>query len=228
MPHLQITEIFHSIQGEGRHAGLPCVFIRLTGCNLRCAWCDTEYAFHGGTRMPLDQVLAAAAAYACPLVEITGGEPLLQAPAVVELAKRLLALGCEVLIETSGERDLAPLPLEVKKIVDVKCPGSGESGTFLEANLPLLQAQDELKFVVSDRADYEFARAFVARHALDGRAPALLVSPAFRKDAAGERSAEQCALDPRALAEWLLADRMPARLSLQVHKFIWDPSRKGV
>lgn len=228
MRHLQITEIFQSIQGEGRHAGLPCVFIRLTGCNLRCRWCDTEYSFHGGRRMALEDVLAAAEAYACPLVEITGGEPMLQEAAVADLSRQLLAAGLEVLIETSGERDLTALPAEVRKIVDVKCPESGESGKFLLANLGLMQDWDELKFVIADRGDYEFARAFVAAHGLTGQTPHLLLSPAFRKDAAGERSTAQCALDPRELADWMLADRLPARLSMQVHKFIWDPAMKGV
>lgn len=228
---LQITEIFHSIQGESTRAGLPCVFVRLTGCNLRCRWCDTEYAFFGGQRRSLEEVEQAVAAYGCGLAEITGGEPLLQAPAVAALAERLQARGMTVLVETSGERDLSPLPAGAVRIVDVKCPGSGEAGSFRESNLALLHSGDELKFVLSDRADYEFARSFLADHGWrePGQArPALLFSPAFRKDASGERGASQCQLDPRVLAEWILADRLPVRLSLQVHKFIWDPALHGV
>lgn len=225
---LQITEIFHSIQGESTHAGAPCVFVRLTGCNLRCRWCDTEYAFQGGHRMEVDEVVREVGQYPCRLVEITGGEPLLQAPAVGALAQRLLGSGYTVMLETSGERDLAAVPAEVVKIVDVKCPGSGEAETFRLANLALLQPWDELKFVLTDRADYEFARDFIATHRLAGVAPTLLFSPAFRPDAAGERGTSQCQLDPRTLAEWLLADGLPARLSLQIHKFIWDPALHGV
>ena len=228
MPDLQISEIFHSIQGESTRAGAPCVFVRLTGCNLRCRWCDTEYAFYGGQRMSREAVLEAVRAYPCRTVEFTGGEPLLQAPAVASLARTLLDGGYTVMIETSGERDLTPLPQAVVKIVDVKCPGSGEAGKFHEANLAHLQPWDELKFVLSDRADYDFARAFIARHQLSGQGPALLFSPAFVKGAAGERSAAQCQLDPAQLAAWMLADGLPARLSLQIHKFIWDPARKGV
>lgn len=225
---LQITEIFRSIQGESTRAGLPCVFVRLTGCNLRCRWCDTEYAFYGGRRMELDAVVAAVVAQPGRLVEITGGEPLLQAPAVAALAQRLLELDYTVMLETSGERDLSTVPAPVIKIVDVKCPGSGEGATFQESNLKWLQAWDELKFVIADRADYDYARGFVAAHGLTGVAPALLFSPAFRKDAAGERGAAQCELDPQDLATWMLRDALPARLSLQVHKFIWDPALHGV
>ncbi|MGH9468601.1 MAG: radical SAM protein [Terriglobales bacterium] len=225
---LQITEIFYSLQGESSHAGLPSVFLRLTGCNLRCHWCDSEYSFYGGRRMELDEVLAAVHAYPCRRVEITGGEPLLQAPAVAALARALLAEGYCTMLETSGERDLSPVPEAVVKVVDVKCPGSGEAGTFREDNLKLLRPWDELKFVVRDAADYEFARDFIRRHALGQGPPALLLSPAFRKQAAGERSSAQCELDPAALAAWMLRDGLPARLSLQIHKFIWDPARRGV
>lgn len=225
---LQITEIFHSIQGESTRAGLPCVFVRLTGCNLRCRWCDTEYAFYGGRRMAVSEVAAAVGAYGCRLVEITGGEPLLQAAAVGALARQLLASGHTVMLETSGERDLGEVPAEVVKIVDVKCPGSGEAGTFRVANLERLGPQDELKFVIADRADYEYARAFIAAHGLEGRASALLLSPAFRQDAAGERGSGQCQLDPSTLAEWMLADGLGCRLSLQIHKYIWDPAVHGV
>lgn len=226
--NLQISEIFHSIQGESSFAGSPCIFVRLTGCNLRCRWCDTEYAFYGGRRMPVADVIEAVQGYGCRLVEITGGEPLLQAAAVAELAAQLMDLGHTVLLETSGERDLSPVPGGVHRIVDVKCPGSGEGGTFREENLGLLGEGDELKFVVADRRDYEFARDFIATRGLTGTAPLLLVSPAFRQGAAGERSSAQCLLDPRELAEWMLADRLPVRMGLQLHKFIWDPALHGV
>lgn len=226
--NLQISEIFHSIQGESSFAGSPCIFVRLTGCNLRCRWCDTEYAFYGGRRMPVADVIEAVQGYGCRLVEITGGEPLLQAAAVAELAAQLMDLGHTVLLETSGERDLSPVPGGVHRIVDVKCPGSGEGGTFREENLGLLGEGDELKFVVADRRDYEFARDFIATRSLTGTAPLLLVSPAFRQGAAGERSSAQCLLDPRELAEWMLADRLPVRMGLQLHKFIWDPALHGV
>ncbi len=225
---LQITEIFHSIQGESSHAGLPCVFVRLTGCNLRCRWCDTEYSFYGGRRMELDAVLGEVARFPCRRVEITGGEPMLQAAGVAALAQALLERDYTVLLETSGERDLAPVPAAVVKIVDVKCPASGEAGSFRDANLALLQPWDELKFVIASREDYDFACRFLAGHQLSGERPALLFSPAFRQDARGERGSGQCQLDPADLAGWMLADAVPARLSLQIHKFIWDPARQGV
>ncbi len=224
---MRIIEIFFSIQGESSRAGLPCVFVRLAGCNLRCRWCDTEYSFQGGRAMSVDEVEREVRRYPARLVEITGGEPLLQAGEVAALAGRLLP-GHEVLLETSGERDLAPAPAGVIRIVDVKCPGSGESGSFRLENLARLGPRDEIKFVLADRADYEFARDFIARHRLADITPHLLLSPAFRKDAAGERSAAQCLLDPRELAAWILADGLPVRLQLQVHKFIWDPATRGV
>lgn len=225
---LRISEIFYSIQGESTHAGLPCIFVRLTGCNLRCHWCDTEYAFHGGERMSLEAVEAEIGCHPCRRVEFTGGEPLLQAEGVAALAQRLLERGYTVMIETSGERNLAVLPSAVIKIVDVKCPGSGEGGTFSMENLRHLQPWDELKFVLRDRSDYEFARQFLAAQNLSGTAPALHFSPAFRQDAAGSRSSEQCELDPAQLAQWILADGLPVRLALQIHKFIWAPETRGV
>lgn len=228
MTHLQVSEIFHSIQGESTRAGAPCIFVRLTGCNLRCKWCDTEYAFYGGRRMTIAEAMAGIAAYPCRRVEITGGEPLLQAPAAAELAEELLRQGYEVMIETSGERDLGVLPAAVIKIVDVKCPGSGEAGSFRLENLKLLRPWDELKFVLTDRADYEFALGFIASQGLSGTAPTLLFSPAFHPDARGERGSAHCQLDPRTLAEWMLQDGVAARLSLQIHKFIWDPALHGV
>jgi 7-carboxy-7-deazaguanine synthase len=227
---MQITEIYKSIQGESTYAGLPCVFVRLTGCNLRCSWCDSEYTFTGGQRRGLEEVAAEVERLSPEggLVEITGGEPLLQEREVVPLMHRLLDMGYTVLLETSGERPLEHVPLKVIKIVDVKCPNSGEPETFHMENLETLNAHDEVKFVLSDRADYEFARDFVKRHSLDQRVNAVLFSPAFSKEAGGARDASYCLLDPRELADWMLADAVPARLGLQIHKFIWDPAMKGV
>jgi 7-carboxy-7-deazaguanine synthase len=227
---VQITEVYKSIQGESTYAGLPCVFVRLTGCNLRCSWCDSEYTFTGGHRRSLEEV-AAAVEQLSPgggLVEITGGEPLLQEREVVALMQRLLDGDYTVLLETSGERPLQRVPHRVIKIVDVKCPNSGEPDTFYMENLEALNSQDEVKFVLSDRSDYEFARDFVARHNLDQRVNAVLFSPAFSKEASGARDTSHCLLDPRELAEWILADGVPARLALQIHKFIWNPTMKGV
>lgn len=226
---MQITEIFHSIQGESSFAGLPCVFVRLTGCNLRCDWCDSEYTFTGGRRMTLDEVMAEVERFEpVKLVEITGGEPMLQEREVVPLMQRLLSAGYRVLLETSGERPLEGVPNEVVKIVDVKCPNSGEAGTFRMSNLATLRPHDEIKFVLADRSDYEFARGFVYEHELPGRVAGVIFSPAFRKDARGERDTSHCLLDPRELAEWILEDGLPVRLGLQIHKFIWQPEMKGV
>jgi 7-carboxy-7-deazaguanine synthase len=227
---MQITEIYKSIQGESTYAGLPCVFVRLTGCNLRCSWCDSEYTFTGGHRMAPEEVLEEVAQLSPGggVVEITGGEPMLQERELVPLMQRLLDDGYSVLLETSGERPLHKVPKGVVKIVDVKCPNSGEPDTFLMENLDALDSQDEVKFVLSDRPDYEFARAFTARHELARRVNAVLFSPAFSKVAKGMRDTSHCLLDPRELSEWMLADNVPARLSLQIHKFIWDPAMKGV
>jgi 7-carboxy-7-deazaguanine synthase len=227
---MQITEIYKSIQGESTYAGLPCVFVRLTGCNLRCSWCDSEYTFTGGQRRSLEEV-AAEVERLSPgggLVEVTGGEPMLQEREVVPLMQRMLDAGYTVLVETSGERPLERVPRGVIKIVDVKCPNSGEPDTFHMENLDTLNPHDEVKFVLSDRADYEFARDFVKHHNLDQRVNAVLFSPAFSKEASGARDASYCLLDPRELADWMLADGVPARLGLQIHKFIWDPAMKGV
>jgi 7-carboxy-7-deazaguanine synthase len=212
---LTINEIFHSIQGESTHAGRPCVFVRLTACDLRCRWCDTPYAFHEGRKMTVDEVVADVESRGCPVVEVTGGEPLLQ-PDVYPLMQRLLDAGKTVLIETGGHRSIAQVPRGVIRIVDVKCPGSGESEKNDWSNLAHLSATDEVKFVIADRADYDFARDVVRREQLDGKVAAVLFSPVH-----GE-------LDPKQLAEWVIADRLPVRVQLQVHKYIWSPTTRGV
>ena len=227
---MQIIEIYKSLQGESSYAGLPCVFVRTAGCNLRCVWCDSEYTFKGGQRIPVEDVEREVRRLSPDggLVEITGGEPLLQEAEVVALMERLLAAKFTVLLETSGERLLEKVSAQVVKIVDVKCPHSGEGGTFRLENLQYLTARDEVKFVVASRKDYEFAREFIREHALCGKVASVILSPAFRKDATGARDASHCLLDPRELAEWMLADGLHARLGLQIHKFIWEPSMKGV
>jgi len=226
---MQITEIYRSIQGESSYAGLPCVFVRLTACNLRCNWCDSEYTFSGGQKMTLDEVFCEVQRLAdCGLAEITGGEPMLQEREVVPLMERLLSAGYNVLLETSGERLLARVPKAVVKIVDVKCPHSGAGDSFAMENLPALTANDEIKFVLSDRDDYEFARDFTRAHGLDRSVRSVIFSPAFKKDAAGERDARHCLVDPQEVAEWILADGLNVRLGLQIHKFIWEPAAKGV
>jgi 7-carboxy-7-deazaguanine synthase len=227
---MQITEIYKSLQGESTHAGLPCVFVRLTGCNLRCCWCDSEYTFHGGRKMTTDEVFDEVRRLSPNggLVEITGGEPMLQERQLLPLLDLLLHAEYRVLLETSGERLLTRVPAGVVKIVDVKCPHSGAPNTFLPENLAALKTHDEVKFVISDRCDYEFSREFVRDHNLAGRVNAVLFSPAFRKDATGTRDSSHCLLDPRELAEWILADEISVRLGLQLHKFVWDPALKGV
>jgi len=227
---MQITEIYKSLQGESTYAGLPCVFVRLTGCNLRCSWCDSEYTFHGGRKMTAEEVWKEVRRLSPSggLVEITGGEPMLQERELLPLMSQLLEAGYRVLLETSGERPLARVPSDVIKIVDVKCPNSGEPDTFLIDNIAALTPHDEVKFVLSDRIDYEFARDFTSQHQLAERVNAILFSPAFRKNATGSRDSSHCLLDPQELAEWMLADDVPARLGLQLHKFIWDPAVKGV
>ncbi|MGA2856587.1 MAG: radical SAM protein [Candidatus Sulfotelmatobacter sp.] len=227
---MQITEIYKSIQGESTYAGLPCVFVRLTGCNLRCTWCDSEYTFQGGRKMATEEVRDEVSRLnpGGGLVEITGGEPMLQEREVVPLMQYLLDDGYRVLLETSGERPLERVPAGVVKIVDVKCPDSGEVGTFRVDNLKALTARDEVKFVLASRADYEFAREFIRQHNLAEKVNAVLFSPAFRKDGTGLHDSPHCLLDPKELAEWMLADNVPARLGLQLHKFIWDLAMKGV
>ena len=227
---MQITEIYKSIQGESTFTGLPCVFVRLTACNLRCAWCDTEYSFYGGKKMTQEEVFNKVEELSPGggLVEVTGGEPMLQEREAVPLMQRLLDAGYDLLLETSGERPLENVPKGVVKIVDVKCPDSGEGDSFRMENLETLHRSDEVKFVISGRTDYEFARDFVARHGLGAKVNAVLFSPAFRKEAEGARTASHCLLDPQQLAEWILEDNVPARLSLQMHKFVWDPAAKSV
>jgi len=227
---MQITEIYKSVQGESTYAGVPCVFVRLTGCNLRCSWCDSEYSFYGGKKISEDEVFAEVQRLSPHLgyVEITGGEPMLQEREVVPLMQRLLDAGYNVLLETSGERGLDTVPKGVVKIVDVKCPHSGEPDTFRIDNLETLTTRDEVKFVISDRLDFDFARDFTLRHDLAWRVNAILFSPAFAKDATGSRDARHCLMDPEQLVDWMLADNIPARLGLQIHKFIWDPAMKGV
>jgi len=212
---LTVNEIFYSIQGESTRAGRPCVFVRLTACDLRCSWCDTEYAFHEGRKASVDEVVTAVEAYDCPLVEITGGEPLLQED-VYPLMDRLLASGRTVMLETGGHRPVTRVPAAVVKIVDVKCPGSGEAGKNDWGNLDRLAAHDEVKFVIKDRADYEFAGDVIRRHDLASRCAAILYSPVHG------------ILDPKTLSEWMLADRVPARLQVQLHKYIWTPNTRGV
>jgi 7-carboxy-7-deazaguanine synthase len=212
---LTINEIFHSIQGESTHTGRPCVFVRLTACDLRCSWCDTPYAFTEGSKVSIDEVIARVEQYGCDLVEITGGEPLLQQD-VYPLMRRLIERGRTVMVETGGHRSIKDVPPEVIRIVDVKCPGSGEAANNDWENLGLLTARDEVKFVIGDRTDYEYARDVVARYGLVGRTAAVLFSPVHD------------VLPSRQLAEWILADRLPVRLQLQAHKYIWDAQTRGV
>lgn len=228
---MYVTEIFKSIQGEGTRAGLPCIFVRLTGCNLRCTWCDTAYAFHGGQKMTVEDVLERVEALnrrpdgapsGVPLVELTGGEPLLQKE-IYPLAEHLLAAGFTVMVETSGQRLIGDLPKDVIRIVDVKCPDSGEPDTFDMRNLAELNKKDEVKFVISTRRDYEFARDFTRQHTLEERVHAVLFSP-VHEDPKGNWKG----LEPRELVEWLLEDGLGARLGLQLHKIVWDPAMRGV
>jgi 7-carboxy-7-deazaguanine synthase len=226
---LYLIEIYKSIQGESSFAGLPCIFVRLAGCNLRCSWCDSEYTFTGGYKSTEDQVTAEIEKLApVTLIEFTGGEPMLQERELVPLMERLLRGGYELMMETSGERPLERVPAAVHKIVDVKCPGSGEAGSFQMSNLECLTDRDEVKFVIASRGDYEFARDFIREHKLETRAGQVLLSPAFSKAPSTDRTTENCLLDPRELVEWMLADALPARLSLQIHKYVWEPQKKGV
>ncbi len=212
---MRITEIFLSIQGESTHAGRPCVFVRTTGCNLRCVWCDTDYAFYGGRDMAVEEVVSEIEriGHGCKLVELTGGEPLLQKD-IGRLAERLLADGCTVLCETSGSIDIGGLPAQVTRIMDIKCPGSGEVDSNLWSNLDELGSEDEIKFVIRDRADYDWAMRVIEERKLAARQ--LLFAPVWGQ------------LDLQALAEWMLQDNAPARLQTQLHKHIWDAHTTGV
>jgi 7-carboxy-7-deazaguanine synthase len=217
---LRVTEIFHSIQGESTWAGLPCTFVRLTGCPLRCVWCDTAYAFHGGTRLTLDEIMGVVAGYGTPLVEITGGEPLVQ-PHAFTLAARLLDAGHTVLVETSGAIDVSPLDPRAHKIMDLKCPGSGEVTRNLFSNLEHLTGRDEVKFVIKDRTDWEWTRDVITKRRLDARVAdgtlrALLVSPVWG------------GVDLHEMAGWILESRLPVRMQIQLHKLIWGADAKGV
>lgn len=214
-PHrLRINEIFHSIQGEGTRAGARCAFIRLTGCHLRCAWCDTEYAFHEGDWMTLDDVIARVREFACPMVEVTGGEPLLQ-PGVYPLLSRLCDEFATVLLETSGALSIDRVDPRVVRIVDIKCPGSGEAARNHWPNLDLLTPRDELKFVIAGRDDYQWARDIVLSRGLIARCP-VIFSPVHGQ------------VEPIDLATWALEDRLDVRIGLQLHKYIWSPATRGV
>ena len=213
---MQVAEIFKSVQGESTYAGLPCVFVRLTGCNLRCVWCDTAYAFHGGSKMSVDEVLAEVRGHGGQLVEVTGGEPLLQQD-VYPLMDRLLGEGFRVLLETSGERLLDRTPRQVVKIVDIKCPDSGEGGSFRLENLDLMAPHDQIKFVIASRADYEFARELTRRHTLEQRFAAVFFSPVHG------------GIDLAEMAGWMIGDGLEAvRFGSQLHKQIWGADARGV
>ena len=226
---MQIIEIYRSIQGESSFAGVPCLFVRLAACNLRCVWCDSEYTFTGGKKMTPEEVEAEVFRLSSGgLLEFTGGEPMLQERELVPLMERLLERGFTLLLETSGERPLERVPKAVHKIVDVKCPGSGEGDSFRMSNLEALTSKDEVKFVLMDRIDYEFARDFTRQHGLEMKVNSVIFSPAFLNNPSAERDSANCHLDPRCLAEWILGDKLNVRLGLQIHKFIWEPAMKGV
>jgi len=212
---LTVNEIYLSVQGESTWAGLPCVFVRLTFCDLRCTYCDTEYAFYEGRKMELADIVADVLRFACPLVEVTGGEPLLQ-PACLPLLAMLCDAGLTVLLETSGAHDIAPVDPRVHRIMDLKTPSSGECERNLHANIGHLSARDEVKFVVGSREDYEWARGKMREHDLAAKVNAVLFSPVFGKVA------------PPDIVAWMLEDKLPARFQLQMHKFIWEPRARGV
>jgi len=211
---LVVNEIFHSIQGESAAAGLPCVFVRLTYCNIRCTWCDTEYAFYEGSPMTVGEIVRAVRGFGCNRVELTGGEPLFQ-EGVHDLMKRLCDEGFEVLLETGGSLDIGPVDQRVRRIVDFKCPSSGMQKKNLWKNAGLLTGRDEVKFVIGNRADYEWAKEKIGEHGIDRKCP-ILMSVAFGK------------LEPVTLSEWILADRLEVRFQLQMHKYIWHPEKRGV
>ncbi|MFT3840170.1 MAG: radical SAM protein [Myxococcaceae bacterium] len=212
---LMVSELYLSLQGESSHQGLLCTFVRLTGCHLRCKWCDSEFSFHGGKRMSVDEVVAQVKAQGSPMVEITGGEPLLQ-PGVYPLMEKLLAQGLKVLLETSGAIDVREVPKAVHKIVDLKPPGSGESDRNDLKNFSSMNENDELKFVIASRADYDWSVEMIRKHRLAEKPFGLLFSTVFD------------ALKPTELAEWVIADKLPVRFQLQQHKYLWDPKARGV
>jgi len=211
---LRITEVFHSIQGESTQTGRPCSFVRLTGCNLRCVWCDTAYAFEGGEETTIGEIVDRVAAHQTHLVLVTGGEPLAQ-PGVYDLMEALLERGLEVMIETGGSLDISAINSRVRVVMDLKCPGSGMMQRNRWENLPLLQSSDEVKFVIADRTDYEWARQTVLGRDLP-RSCTVLLSPAFGL------------LHPKQLAEWILEDHLDVRMQMQLHKAIWPPETRGV
>jgi 7-carboxy-7-deazaguanine synthase len=215
---MHLIELYKSVQGESSFTGVPCIFVRLAGCNLRCAWCDSEYTFTGGQPFTADEIVAAIEALQpCRLIEFTGGEPMLQARELLPLMQRLLDAGYTLMMETSGERPLAAVPKAVHKIVDVKCPGAGPAAnSFRMENLAALTQNDEVKFVL------------IRLHEPEKQCGGVLLSPAFSKTPSDLRSTENATLDPRLVVEWMLADGLPARLSLQIHKYIWEPRKKGV
>jgi 7-carboxy-7-deazaguanine synthase len=225
---LRVNEIFHSIQGEGTRAGARCVFVRLTGCHLRCTYCDTEYSFHEGAWMSLNEIVERVRAFGCPTVEITGGEPLLQ-PDVFELMARLADGGHLVLLETSGAVSIERVDPRVVRIVDIKTPSSGEADRNLWSNLDLLRASDELKFVIGTRADYEWSRDLIRQRHLAAACPVLFCPVVGIADAErGDLKLYQGQLDPAALAAWILEDRLDVRFGYQLHKIIWSPTMRGV
>jgi 7-carboxy-7-deazaguanine synthase len=214
-PTLVVNEIYQSIQGESSWAGLPCTFVRLTACDLRCSYCDTEYAFYEGKKRPLEQVISEVLAFDCPMVEVTGGEPLLQKN-VLPLMTAFCDAGKIVLIETSGAHDISKIDPRVHRIMDLKTPGSGECARNLMENIPHLAKRDEMKFVIGSREDYEWSRGMVREHGLAERVNCVLFSPIFGR------------IDPRQIVEWMLEDKLPVRFQLQLHKFIWEPRARGV
>ncbi len=214
MPSLKVNEIFYSIQGESTYAGLPCVFVRLTYCNLRCTYCDTAYAFYEGDELTIEEILARVEAFRCNLVEVTGGEPLVQKNSL-PLLRALCDAGYEVLLETGGHMDIAPVDKRVKRIMDIKCPSSGESAKVRWQNIDLLTSEDQVKFVIGDRADFEFACDTLHKYKLNETCP-VLFSPVFGQ------------LENKTLAEWILEEHLPVRMQLQMHKYIWPPDRRGV
>ena len=211
---LRMSEVYVSVQGESTHAGKPCAFVRLTGCNLRCTWCDSTFTFKGGTRRTVDDVVAEVTALGVHTVEVTGGEPLVQ-PAAIPLMQALVDAGHEVLLETSGSRSIAQVPAAVHVILDLKCPDSGEVGANDWSNIALLAPHHEVKFVVASRADVRWAAEVIATHRLNERC-AVLLSPAWGL------------VEPSDLVQWMLDDAIPARLNIQLHKYLWDPNARGV